>query len=283
MTPLSASSVPTQLADINNHSIAYRSLGSGMPLILCNRLRGTLDSWDPAFLDTLGEHFRVVIFDYSGTGESTGVPNLCIKYLTRDIIDLADALGIDIFVAAGWSAGALAVESLSMSYPDRVSRIVLLSALPLTQATRLQRRALYKQALLFDNDPDHEMALFFGSHSENTRMAAEACYSRMGYRAADQSRTTSETEYKKLLKAAVRHRSFMEDEKIESFLETTEIPILVISGDRDIISSVRNWFRYLGVWNSLHLIVIPQSGHAPHHREPLLCANVIASFVMSVD
>jgi len=38
-----------------------------------HRFRGVLDLWDPAFIDGLAaQGFQVVIFDYSGLGQSTG-------------------------------------------------------------------------------------------------------------------------------------------------------------------------------------------------------------------
>src|SRR5690242_16075784 len=64
--PETAVNVKTTYAEINGRKIAYRSLGKGTPLILCNRFRGILDSWDPAFLDAVAKDFTVIIFDYSG-------------------------------------------------------------------------------------------------------------------------------------------------------------------------------------------------------------------------
>ena len=53
----------TQYATIDNKQIAYRKIGSGTPIILANRFRGTLDTWDPLFLDLLAESNTVVTFD----------------------------------------------------------------------------------------------------------------------------------------------------------------------------------------------------------------------------
>ena len=58
---------------INGRPLAYRRIGRGKPIVLCNRFRGTLDSWDPAFIDGLADGgFDVIWFDYSGLGLSTG-------------------------------------------------------------------------------------------------------------------------------------------------------------------------------------------------------------------
>lgn len=69
---LSAVDADTRLVESKGRKLAYRVVGRGRPIVLCNRFRGVLDSWDPAFIDALGRHFTVVTFDYSGFGRSTG-------------------------------------------------------------------------------------------------------------------------------------------------------------------------------------------------------------------
>jgi pimeloyl-ACP methyl ester carboxylesterase len=207
-----------------------------MPLILCQRFRGVLDSWDPEFLDTLAEHFRVIIFDYRGTGNSTGAASYDIDALTQGVIDLADSLGIDIFVAGGWSIGALAVESLAEKYPDRISHVLLLGALPVTGSTAPWRSDIYKQARLFDDNPDHEMALLFGPASTQTDCAARQSYERMARRTKDRSPVMSDQAYNWLLASATDPTHKRADQRVEQFLASTDIPILVISGDHDCLS-----------------------------------------------
>jgi hypothetical protein len=46
-----ALTAPTRLADVGGRTLAYRMVGHGQPIVLCNRFRGVLDLWDPAFLD----------------------------------------------------------------------------------------------------------------------------------------------------------------------------------------------------------------------------------------
>lgn len=69
----------TQYANIDNKKIAYRKFGNGTPLNLTNRFRGTLDTWDPLFLDLLAESNTVITFDYPGIGYSEGVLPLDLK------------------------------------------------------------------------------------------------------------------------------------------------------------------------------------------------------------
>lgn len=54
----------------------YRRLGprGGIPLVLLNRVRGTIDSWDPQLLDYLAAAHDVIVFDDIGVGYTTGQP-----------------------------------------------------------------------------------------------------------------------------------------------------------------------------------------------------------------
>ena len=71
---IAAASAPTRFVNTKRRTLAYRSVGGGPVIILCNRFRGTLDTWDPAFIDALARTFTVITFDYSGIGRSTGAP-----------------------------------------------------------------------------------------------------------------------------------------------------------------------------------------------------------------
>lgn len=61
---LEAVNTKTKFVETGNRKIAYRSTGKGLPIIMVNRFRGTLDTWDPAFLDALISEFNVITIDY---------------------------------------------------------------------------------------------------------------------------------------------------------------------------------------------------------------------------
>ena len=57
----------------NGVDYAYREAGDGgVPLVLLQHFRGNLDSWDPALIDALASGRRVVTFDNTGVGGSSG-------------------------------------------------------------------------------------------------------------------------------------------------------------------------------------------------------------------
>jgi pimeloyl-ACP methyl ester carboxylesterase len=71
---LEAVNAKTKFVETGDRKIVYRSIGKGfgkgLPIIMVNRFRGNLDTWDPAFLDVLASKFNVITIDYSGIGLS---------------------------------------------------------------------------------------------------------------------------------------------------------------------------------------------------------------------
>lgn len=274
-----AVAAPTQFVDVEGRKIAYRSIGAGTPPILCNRLRGVLDVWDPAFLDALAGSFRVVTFDYSGLGQSTGRATYERRALAKDAKDLADALNLERFVIGGWSLGGMAAQVVVALYSERVSHAILIGTTPPGKVNHPPEPIFMQTALKPDNDLEDEIILFFEPKSAASRAAAKLSHDRIAQRTTDLSPPIPEETYLRML-AETRHEDlFHDDGGYRDFLESTPIPILVISGDHEIVFPVENWFDLNREYWSVHLMVFPQMGHGPHHEAPQMCADFIASFV----
>ena len=54
--------------------VSYRSVGAGPPLLLITGYPLSMDDWPPVFVDTLAEHYRVIIFDNAGVGQTALPP-----------------------------------------------------------------------------------------------------------------------------------------------------------------------------------------------------------------
>jgi pimeloyl-ACP methyl ester carboxylesterase len=276
-----AADAPTEFIDIAQGRLAYRSLGEGPSLVLCTRYRGTLDSWDPAFLDALAKRFRVITFDYRGTGQSTGVASYDPKSLAHDIIALADGLDVESFIIGGWSLGGHAAQVVTTVWTDRVTHVVLFGTSPPGDVPFGPDPAFSACALKPYADLDDDITLFFEPMSAASREAARASRLRIEIRKNDRSPEVPEDLYRKLLKESVCGLGFLDDGGYRDFLERTGTPILVISGDHDIGFPVENWFNLTRKWRSLFLSVLPRSGHGVQHQYPALVAHIIGCFVES--
>jgi pimeloyl-ACP methyl ester carboxylesterase len=76
-------------------SYAYRDTGGdGVPLVVLQHFRGTLDNWDPALIDDLASVRRVVAFDNVGVAGSDGISPHTIAGMAAGALDFLDAMDL---------------------------------------------------------------------------------------------------------------------------------------------------------------------------------------------
>src|SRR3954469_18683978 len=117
---------PVKTVSAGQGKIGYRSVGSGPPLVLIMGLSGTMNAWEPAFVDALAAHHRVIVFDNEGIGRSTlGPGTLTVRRMARDTASLIRALRLGKVDVLGWSMGGMIAQSLAHDRPELVRRLVL--------------------------------------------------------------------------------------------------------------------------------------------------------------
>lgn len=283
MAPISnaqnASNSKTEFADLSGRKIAYRTIGKGTPIILVNRFRGTLDTWDPMFLDKLAEKYKVITFDYSGIGYSTGTLPTDVKEVAKDVKDLADFLKIKKAILIGWSYGGLVTQAATLQYPELVTQTVLLGTGPPGKRVVPLEQAFLDAALKPINDLKDEEILFFEPASEESRKQAKASHDRIAKR-LDVSKIPSTMDVFQLYFKGGEGMTEDKDNYKEK-LETIKTPILIISGDHDISFAVENWYPLTRKLPTTQLIVLPQTGHAPQHQHVNLVVNYIDNFLQN--
>ena len=141
-----------------------------MPIILVNRFRGNLDTWDLGFLDALASKFNIMIIDYSGIGLSTGPCAADILSMAIDVKNVAEALKLTKIIIAGWSLGGLVAQTVITQYLELVSHAILIGTTPPGKNTSIPEKLFWERALKSTNDLDDGHVLFFEPQSESTRM-----------------------------------------------------------------------------------------------------------------
>jgi pimeloyl-ACP methyl ester carboxylesterase len=115
----------------NDVDYAYREVGDGeVPLVLLQHFRGNLDSWDPALIDALAPDRRVVAFDNTGVGGSSGQTPDTVGQMARDAIAFIAALGLGQVDILGFSIGSFIAQEIALVRPTIVRRLVLASSAP---------------------------------------------------------------------------------------------------------------------------------------------------------
>jgi len=272
-----ATSSRTAFAAVNGKKIAYRSIGKGDPMILCQRFRGNLDDWDPAFLDELAKHYQVITFDYTGMASSAGQPHTDMKGFASDVKDLMQALGLKKVIMGGWSFGGWVAQIVTTEFPELVSQTILIGTRPPGKISYDMEEIFKQTAYKPVNDLEDEVILFFEPISAFSRKAAKESHDRIAGRTIDRDQPVK-----------LEHLPFYgkggEDYVKDPYtagnkLTTTSIPILVISGDHEICFPPENWFELNRKLPTAQIVVIPRSGHGPQHQYPTMVAEYIRSFI----
>ena len=273
-----AATVPTQFVQVGSDKIGYRDIGKGSPMVLLTRMRGTLDTWDPLFLDELAKHNRVISVDYPGVGYSSGKLPAGISQAAEFVVAFGNAMKLDRFILMGWSWGGTVAQTVVVDHPGRVTHAILVATAPPGKNPVAFQQAFLDRAFKPVNDLDDETVLFFDPRYKISRDAAKSSRDRIYARPGVAERIPStEAEIKAYLAAATEYHTDAQGRRDK--LMTTSTPLLLICGDNDISTAVDNWFALNQKIPNAHLVVYPQSGHAPQHQYPELAARQVAAFL----
>ena len=248
---------------------------------MANRFRGTIDTWDPLFLDLLAEKNTVVTFDYSGIGYSEGELPLNLHEVAAEVVKIADYLSYDKFIVGGWSYGGLISQYTTFLYPTRVLGTIIIGSNPMGKNEVPLSPLFLEKALKPDYDLEDIVTLFYEPTSEKSRIAAQESAVRIAQR-LDQSKVPATPEIFQRYFAITTQLAEDADNFREAY-KTLQTPVLAISADNDISFAVENWFPLLKNAPTLQHIIFPNTGHAPHFQYPELTTAYINVFIHSIS
>lgn len=278
LAKVSAATAETRYATVNGDRLAYRRFGTGSPIVLANRMRGTIDTWDPLFLDSLARHHTVITFDFPGAGYSDGALPDDIGKVAIVIDDFANAIGLDRFAILGWSWGGTAAQALLLEKPDRVTHAILVGTNPPGPVQIPLQPIFIERAVKPVNDAADDEVLFFEPKSEFSRSAAKASRERIYARPGVVSKIPATPEkFQAYFTAAAGFHSDTPGRR--TGMTQTRVPILVISGDNDPSTAGQNWFPLIGQMRNAQFVFYSETGHGPQHQYPELTADYITDFL----
>ncbi|MGQ0463900.1 MAG: alpha/beta fold hydrolase [Sporichthyaceae bacterium] len=280
-TGFQADRVPTQTLEVDGVHYAYRRLGPAQPadptpLVFLHRFRGTLDDWDPAFVDALAATRDVVLFSDAAVGSSTGSPATTVDQKADNAAAFVEALGLSSVDVLGFSMGGFVAQSIAVRRPDLVRKVVLVGTGPGgNPETDPHTDIVFEIALRPDYAHEDVRYLFF---AEGRDAETRAYIERNAVRTDREPLVGPET----IQAMAGLIMDFMGGTSGHfATLPKLGQPTLIVCGDNDPFFPVKNqWLLFRELPNA-QLAIYPQAGHGPHQQHPERVAAQIERFLQT--
>lgn len=122
---------------LESGTLHYHEAGRGSPLILLHGSGPGVSGWANfgGNLATFAEHFRCLVLDMPGYGESDAAPGHPIETAIEAIVRFMDRLGIERAHFLGNSLGGIVASHIAARYPERMSRLLLIGGVGLNLFT----------------------------------------------------------------------------------------------------------------------------------------------------
>lgn len=270
MTGYASDAADTYYAVTPQVIYAYRRLGSGtgVPLLLANRFRGTIDHWDPELLDRLARERDVIVFDNAGINLSTGTVPDSIGGMADDLLRFTDALHLTELDVLGWSMGGMVALSAALKQPDRFRRIIVAAsspgAVPGTPARDPAAGAVAGRAV---NTHEDFLYLFF-PQTPDAQWAGRASLQRLDTRLTA-SRAVVSPPGVRAQQAATRRWASNEDAAWDHLHELS-LPVLAVNGAHDVMIPAYQTYAMVSRLPRAKAVIYSDAGHGflfQHHND----------------
>lgn len=227
----------------------------GIPLLLLQRFRGTMDDWDPAFIAAIASGRRIIRFDSAGVGRSQGTVPDTIGGMAAIAADVVAALGLSRVDVLGWSLGGAVGLQFALDFPHLVRRLVVAGSSPGPLADGPQQHPRVPPVMTkSENDEDDFLFLFYPS-SEFATAEGRSSLARIRSQ-PDRGPVTSPLALMMQVKAisswsGILHRA-----------SELRLPMLVANGAHDVMIPAYRSYVLSQQAPDAKLILYPDSGHA---------------------
>jgi pimeloyl-ACP methyl ester carboxylesterase len=232
--------------ELNGVRHYYEVYGEGKPLLLIHGNATGIKGWAPQ-IAYFSKRYKVFAIDCRGRGKSDlGKDSLTYLQQAKDMAAFISALHIDSVAVVGKSDGGIIAIMLGMYYPAHIERIVSFSANMWPDST-----ALYSTTI-------KEM------HAE--RILAERMLAKK-----------DTTKNWHLIQQRNRMMEFQPHITVKD-LHKIQVPVLVISTDRDVIKEEHTFFIYKNIPHA-HLCFLAGETHHVPKQNPALFNEAVEKFL----
>ena len=262
-TTASATTAPTEFLRVKDETYAYRRIGGGFrrPLLCLQHFTGTLDNWDPAVTDPLGDGREVILFDSAGVGRSTGTVPTTVAGMAAHTLQFLDGLCVTSCDVLGFSLGGMIAQQMALDRPSSIHRMILVGTAPRggEDIMHLEKPSLARHL----GDPTLKgyavLQKIFFAQTASSQAAGGVFLERLALRKEDLDPPSGPDV------AAAQMAAFRDWEQPAGArfadLNAVHQPTLVVNGIHDEMVPVSNSYRLAENLPNAVLLAYPDSGH----------------------
>ncbi len=262
-----------------SRGVAFTELGHGPALLTIHGGPGMDHRLFRPYLDPLAEHLRLGYFDLPGHGQSGPMLDESLSGMAEAIDDVRTALGAPTIALLGSSYGGFLALTYALAHPDTVSALVLVG----TTASHGFRDESLKVA---ERRATPEMLASLGRLWDGS-LESDAAFERAWRKVfplyfhrlplADIDALARRSRYR--LDTRRRILPTLQRYDLRERLPEITVPVLMITGRHDWITSVRQAEELVAGLPRGRLVVFEDSGHYPFIEEPGRFLDVVRAWL----
>lgn len=257
---------PTRHVEVGESTFGYRSIGTGRPLVLFNRFRGTIDDWDPLTNDLLAKTRQVIVFDNVGVGFSSGVVPPSVRQMALDAIRFLETLFDEPVDIMGFSLGGYVAQLVTLERPDLVRKMIMAGTGPGVGTPETQPDPSINQFTTRPSIDEVAVVNLFFTDSEESKASGHAHWARTQQRTEDRAPEVRAESVAAQIAAVAAWRSGKGSAYAD--LGSIRAPVLIANGDQDrMVPTLNSWLAFQRIPNA-ELVLYPDSGHGFHYQYP---------------
>lgn len=273
---------PTRFISVGEARFAYRLMGDASggapPLVLLNRFRGTMDEWDPAFLEALAVHRKLVLFNYQGVSSSIGTVPTTVEGFAETTADLIRALGYEQVDLLAYSMGGYMLQVLALTESAMIRRCVACGSGSFGGPGTVPPEDVFFETALKEHwTSEDKVTLFYGDDPDARQRAAAAEDRIDSQMRLGSEPVASEPQWQAML-SAIGAAADPSNSWFDS-VGRVEQPVLILNGDRDRCFPLEHQVLLYRKLPNARLAILPMAGHAAHHQFPRVSATFIHEFL----
>ena len=255
----------------DNIPLRYVIHGSGPTIVFVLGYAMTLDEWPGKLLSTLASSFRIILYNHRGV---SGVMNPAVKFTipqgAQDLHDLVSQLADGPVHIVGYSMGGMIGLEFAIRYPELVDRLVLISS-----------DCGGSEFIPRDDRVTEEMGMEPADLDAYLERAGRLLLTE-SYRKKHPDPMSWFVDHGEVADPG----SIMEQytaletwEGVYSDLHLIHRPVLVITGDRDIVTPPQNATIIADAIPGAELVVVEDAAHGLIFQEPVKVGEMISRFL----